>query len=276
LRVSEATVVSAAGFAQAVETIVENCGEGILSLLLDDPLPSTTAILNLGSSSIAQQRHCMAEFAMGRRATIAPMGVDPLNRLAFSEIPPRLRRAIRSLRFGAVVLLREEDATRAAACCELAGSCHRVVVQLQRFRAGGVPAQFADVLARPPLDGEGLVPPRRAGAGVDAARVANHVGHLRRALDLELLAVLEVGHHVVSVVGDRHRDRRLTSLRRQVHVDDAPERFGEAVDRPVLGGLPCPPSGPRSSGRSSAVVTRWGTTPTVPAALASSRRTGGA
>ena len=38
-------------------------------------------------------------------------------------------------------------------------------------RAGGVAAQLAEVLARPPLDRGGLVPPRRAGAGVHPADV---------------------------------------------------------------------------------------------------------
>jgi len=59
---------------------------------------------------------------------------------------------------------------------------------------GRVAAQLAEVLAGAALDGGGLVAPGRAGAGVDAAHVLEHVGLDAGALHFDLLAVLQVGH----------------------------------------------------------------------------------
>ena len=49
---------------------------------------------------------------------------------------------------------------------------------------GRVAAQFAQVLAGAPFDGHRLVPPRRAGAGIDAADVLQLIGFAARTLNI--------------------------------------------------------------------------------------------
>ena len=59
-----------------------------------------------------------------------------------------------------------------------------------------VAAELAEVLAGPPLDGDRLVPPRRAGAGIDAARVLQDVRLRGGALHFGRFAVGKIGHGI--------------------------------------------------------------------------------
>ena len=83
--------------------------------------------------------------------------------------------------------------------------------------------QLAEVLASPPLDGDRLVPPRRAGAGVDPADVLEYVGLGPRPLHLDRFAVLTAGGTINKVYFDAKSEYevgppQVVEILREAHV----------------------------------------------------------
>jgi Uri superfamily endonuclease len=86
-------------FATAVETLIENCGVGVVPVLFDSQLPqSRKAIMQLSRTCDVRQRHRVQGIISGRFRSIGPQPDDVVfDTVAFGEVPSRLGRAWGSL-----------------------------------------------------------------------------------------------------------------------------------------------------------------------------------
>ena len=81
-----------AKFAEAVETIVNNCGRTAMrALLFSEPPPKRKAIMELSRTSAERQRYRVEGFLAGHFKSVKIQSHDPVfDTVAFSEVPSRL------------------------------------------------------------------------------------------------------------------------------------------------------------------------------------------
>ncbi len=79
-----------------------------------------------------------------------------------------------------------------------------------RFRQtkflGSIAAERTEMLAGAPLDGDRLISPGRARAGVDPARILQHIREFAGALNFDRLPIGEIGHRYLFPSERSHAD----------------------------------------------------------------------
>jgi hypothetical protein len=124
-----------AKFAEAVETIVSNCGHAAMKAIFSSSPPQKRkAIMGLSRTSDDRQRYRVEGFLAGRFRSIKTQSDDPVfDTIAFSEVPSRLWRARGTLIICQRMLEGPVDSSIAAECCVLAELCLKAAKKLRRF-----------------------------------------------------------------------------------------------------------------------------------------------
>jgi Uri superfamily endonuclease len=94
------TLRADAEFSEAVETVVNNCGEEAFQMMFDPHRPQKRqAIMQLSRTADTRQRHRVEGVLEGPFRSVAPQNDDPVfDTVAFKEVPSRLSRARGSLK----------------------------------------------------------------------------------------------------------------------------------------------------------------------------------